>query len=180
MDLSELPTFAHADIFHVVVESPRGSSLKLKFDAQMEAMSISRPLPLGVSFPFDWGFIPSTHGQDGDPLDPMLLWDVASYPGVVVPCRALGILQVEQNRRDHDPSERIRNDRIMSLPVEARREQSTEAVAALPPRIREELEQFAIVATAIEGKDARVLGWGDVSAALALIRQRQASRVRLG
>jgi inorganic pyrophosphatase len=178
MGLTELPTFAHDDIFHVVVESPRGSTLKLKFDPDLNAMSISRPLPLGISFPFDWGFIPSTQGPDGDPLDAMLLWDVASYPGVVVPCRALGILQVEQNRRNHDPSERIRNDRIMGLPVEARREQSTGSVDALPSRIREELEQFAIMATALEGKDVRVLGWGDVSAALTLIRARQDSSVR--
>lgn len=174
MDLSALPTFAHGDVFHVVVESPRGSALKLKFDADLKAMSISRPLPLGVCFPFDWGFIPSTEGPDGDPLDAMLLWDVASYPGVVVQCRALGILQVEQNRKNHDPSERIRNDRIIALPVETRREQSIEGVDALPARIRQELEQFAITATALEGKDVRVLGWGDVSAALALVRESKA------
>jgi inorganic pyrophosphatase len=175
MDLSTLPTFAHDDVFHVVVECPRGSSLKLKFDADLKALSISRPLPLGVSFPFDWGFIPSTHGPDDDPLDAMLLWDVAAYPGVVVPCRALGVLQVEQNRRNHDRSERLRNDRIMGMPVDARREQLIDAVDALSPRIREELEQFTIAATALEGKDVRVLGWGDVPAALALIRQCQRS-----
>src|SRR5689334_23155915 len=133
MDLNLLPTFADGDVFHVVIESPRGSSLKLKFDADLKAMSISRPLMLGVFFPFDWGFVPSTKGPDGDPLDAMLLWDVASYPGVVVPCRALGVLQVEQNRRNHDPSERIRNDRIMALPIEARRERPIESVSALSP-----------------------------------------------
>ena len=171
MDLSLLPTFAGGDVFHVVVESPRGSSLKLKFDARLKAMSVSRPLPLGVFFPFDCGFIPSTAGPDGDPLDAMLLWDVASYPGVVVPCRTLGILQLEQNRTNHDPSERLRNDRIIGLPVEARREQSSDSVDALPARIRDELEQFAMAASALEGKDVRVLGWGDASAALGLIRE---------
>jgi inorganic pyrophosphatase len=170
MDLNALPTFAHDDVFHVVVESPRGSSLKLKFDADLKAMSISRPLPLGVMFPFDWGFIPSSKGPDGDPVDAMLLWDVASYPGIVVRCRALGVLQVEQNRRNHDRSERIRNDRIMAVPVEARREQSLDSVDALTSRVREELEQFAIAATALEGKDVRILGWGGASAALTLIR----------
>ena len=178
MDLGILPTFRDGDVFHVVVESPRGSRLKLKFDPELKVMSVSRPLPFGVAFPFDWGFIPSTQGEDGDTLDAMLVWDVASYPGVVVPCRALGILLVEQNRRNHDPSERIRNDRIMALPVEARREQSTAEVTDLPARIREELEQFAIAATALEGKDVRVLGWGDVSAALALIRQAAAANRR--
>ena len=173
MDLSVLPTFSRGDFFHVVVESPRGSQLKLKFDESLKVMSVSRPLPLGVFLPFDWGFIPSTQGEDGDPVDAMLLWDVASYPGIVVPCRALGVLQIEQNRKNHDRSERIRNDRVMALPIEGRREQSLEGVDALPPRIREELEQFAIAATALEGKDVRVVGWGDVSTALALIRDGQ-------
>jgi len=170
MELSAVPTFAHGDVFHVVVESPRGSQLKLKFDEHLKAMSISRPLPLGVVLPYDWGFIPSTQGEDGDPVDAMLLWDVASYPGLVVPCRALGVLQIEQNRKNHDRSERIRNDRVMALPVDTRREQSIDAVDAVPVRIREELEHFAIAATALEGKDVRVLGWGDVSTALTLIR----------
>src|SRR5688572_6149692 len=122
MNLAALPTFASKDIFHVVVESPRGSTLKLKYEPQFEAMAVSRPLPLGVTYPFDWGFVPSTRGADGDPLDAMLLWDVPSYPGVVVPCRLVGVLRVEQNRTNHDPLERIRNDRVMAVPVAARRE----------------------------------------------------------
>jgi inorganic pyrophosphatase len=133
-------------------------------------MSISRPLPLGVFLPFDWGFIPSTRGEDGDPVDAMLLWDVASYPGIVIPCRALAVLQIEQNRTNHDRSERIRNDRVLAVPVDARREQLVEGVEAIPARVREELEQFSIAATALEGKDVRVHGWGTAATALALVR----------
>jgi len=132
MNLAAIPAFASDDIFHVIVEAPRGSTLKLKYEPHWEAMSVSRPLPAGVTFPFDWGFVPATEASDGDPLDAMLLWDVPSFPGVVVPCRAIGVLQVEQNRRKDDPSERIRNDRVLSIPVEARREQSlTDALACL-------------------------------------------------
>jgi inorganic pyrophosphatase len=169
MNLALLPTFAGDDIFHVVVEAPRGSTLKLKYDPRWETMSVSRPLPLGVTYPFDWGFVPSTQAADGDPLDAMLLWDVPSYPGVVVQCRAIGVLHVEQNRTNHDPSKRIRNDRIMSIPLEARREHSVTDLAALPARVRQELEQFAVSATALEGKDVRVIGWGDAAAALILV-----------
>ena len=122
MNLAAIPTFASDDIFHVIVEAPRGSTLKLKYEPRWEAMSVSRPLPAGVSFAFDWGFVPSTEASDGDPLDALLLWDVPSFPGVVVPCRAIGVLQVEQNRRNRDPSERIRNDRVLSVPLDARRE----------------------------------------------------------
>jgi Inorganic pyrophosphatase/Isochorismatase family len=51
-------------------------------------------------YPYDWGFVPSTTGEDGDPVDAALFWDVATFPGVVVPCRALAVIQVEQNRAD--------------------------------------------------------------------------------
>jgi inorganic pyrophosphatase len=170
MDLTTIPTFARGDILHIVVEAPRGSTLKLKYEPRWEMMAISRPLPLGVAFPFDWGFIPSTEAEDGDPLDAMLLWDVASYPGVVVECRAIGLLQVEQNRTTHDPSARVRNDRIMCVPVDARREQEMADIAELSPRVREELEHFASASTALEGKDVRVIGWGDAAAALARVR----------
>jgi inorganic pyrophosphatase len=171
MNLEAIPAFASDDTFHVVVEAPRGSAVKLKYEPRWEAMSVSRPLPLGVVFPFDWGFIPGTCATDGDPLDAMLLWDVASYPGVVVRCRAVGVLHVEQNRTRQSPSDRIRNDRIMSLPIEARRERSVTDLASLPVRVRQELEQFAVAATALEGKDVRIIGWGDAAAALQLVRE---------
>jgi inorganic pyrophosphatase len=178
MDLTTIPTFARDDVFHVIVETPRGSGLKLKYESKWEAMSISRPLPLGVVYPYDWGFVPSTSGPDGDPLDAMVLWDVPAYPGVVLECRAVGVLQVEQNRENHHPSQRIRNDRIMAIPVEARRERTMETVQNLPERVRQELQQFAIAATALEGKDVRIVGWGDADAAVRLVRETMKHGVR--
>jgi inorganic pyrophosphatase len=170
MDPASIPAFASDTTFHVVVETPRGSALKLKYEPTWDAMTVVRPLPLGVQYPYDWGFVPSTSAPDGDPLDAMLLWDVASSPGVVVRCRAIGVLRVEQNRTSHQRSERIRNDRIMAIPLEARRERDIRDIGALTARVREELEQFALAATALEGKDLEVLGWGDASAALDLVR----------
>ena len=171
MNLAAISALAGDDTFHVVVESPRGSSLKLKYETRWDAMSVSRPLPLGVRYPFDWGFIPSTKADDGDPLDAMLLWDVSSFPGVVIECRALGVLRVEQNKTNYDPSERIRNDRIMAMPVAARREHDVTDIGGLALRVRQELEHFANAAVALEGKDVRLFGWGDAAAALALVRQ---------
>ena len=112
----------------------------------------------------------ATEASDGDPLDALLLWDVPSSPGVVVPCRAIGVLQVEQNRQKDDPSERIRNDRVLAIPVEARREHGLTEVTALPARVRQELETFTIAATALEGKDVRIVGWGNATVALQLVR----------
>ena len=170
MDLSLLPTFAEDDCIHVVVESPRGSMVKLKFEPRWEAMTVSRPLPLGVAYPFDWGFVPSTRGGDGDPLDAMVLWDVQSFPAVVLRCRTVAVLQVEQNRRNHDSSERTRNDRVLVMPIEARREESIRDTASLTARVRQEIEQFTYAAAALEGKDVRLVGWGDAATAFQLVR----------
>ena len=161
-DLYKLKTFAGEGVFHVVVESPRGAVVKLKYSPEMEAMSISRPLVLGVTYPCDWGFVPSTEGPDRDPIDAAIWWDVTTYPGVVIPCRPLAIVRVEQNRAGS--SGRIRNDRVVAVPVAARRE------VALTERVRREIEQFFLAVTALEDKDPRILGWGDGDAALELIR----------
>jgi inorganic pyrophosphatase len=170
MDLNRIPAL-DGESFHVIVETPRGSTLKLKYEAEWQAMSISRPLPAGVVYPFDWGFVPSTMAEDGDPLDAMVVWDVPSYPGVVLRCRAIGVIYVEQNKRNHDPSERIHNDRVLAIPLEARREATLTGISDLPPRLRAELEHFAGAATALEGKDIRVTGWGDAAEALDLVRR---------
>jgi len=67
-----------------MVESPRGSSVKFKYDPDDDVMVLSRPLPAGLAYPYDWGFVPSTRAADGDPLDAVIVWDGTSYPGVVV------------------------------------------------------------------------------------------------
>src|SRR4029450_13140482 len=98
---------------------------------------------------------PSTRAADGDPVDAMILSDAATHPGGVVCCRPLGVLQVEQNAKTGG---RERNDRIVAEPVAARRPTS-----ALTDRVRRELEAFFVAATTCEGKELRLLGWGDVA-----------------
>jgi inorganic pyrophosphatase len=162
-----LPAFADDDQFHVVVESPRGSTVKMKYRSDLGAMSISRPLPIGLRYPVDWGFIPSTSAPDGDPVDAAVYWDVASFPGVVIACRALAVLEVEQNSAGGRG--RVRNDRIIALPVDARRQVEL-GPALLTARVRMELENFFIAAAALEGKDPKIVGWGKPEAALQLLR----------
>src|SRR6188474_3713365 len=157
MKLHQLPAFVRGNVFHVVVESPRGSSVKVKFDPELEAMTISRPLTLGVTYPFDWGFVPGTQVADGDPADAMLLWDTPTFPGVVIPCRAAGLMKVDQRRAQGRGRER--NDRILAIPVKAPRFEHIRTVRDVPARLRRELEQFFVHVTALEDKDIRILGW---------------------
>ena len=86
--------------------------MKLKYDPKHGVITLSRPLTSGLSYPYDWGFVPSTHAPDGDPLDAIVMWDGVSYPGVVLPCRALGVLCVEQT--DPRSRRRERNDRLIA------------------------------------------------------------------
>jgi inorganic pyrophosphatase len=168
-ELALLPAFAADDIFHVVVESPRGSSVKLKYSPQLRAFTVSRPLPIGLTYPFDWGFVPSTRADDGDPVDAAVVWDVATFPGVVIPCRALALVKVEQNRADMGG--RARNDRILAVPVDSRRQTGVLSPDGLTPRTRDEFELFFLTAAALEGKDPRILGWDQPEAALALLQR---------
>src|SRR4051812_49754579 len=92
----KLPTWADSGHVHAVVETPRGSRAKLEFDPKLGAFTLAKPLMVGLSYPYDWGFIPSTKAEDGDPLDVLIIHDAQTYPGVVLKCRPVGVLEVEQ------------------------------------------------------------------------------------
>ena len=171
MDLARLPAFIDRTTFRVVVESPRGSTVKLKYDGTLGAMTLSRPLTLGLAYPFDWGFVPGTQAADGDPLDAIVVWDTPTFPGIVLPCRALGVVRIDQ--RGAGRSRRQRNDRVVALPLKAPRFNHLRSVRDLTSRVRRELEQFFLAVTALESKDVRILGWQSPTAALQLLKQHQ-------
>jgi inorganic pyrophosphatase len=176
MDLSALPTFEDGDTFRVVVESPRSSTSKFKYDKEHGIIALSRPLPAGLSYPHDWGFVPSTIAPDGDPLDAIVAWDGRSYPGVVIPCRAIGVLQVEQSGRDD--KERERNDRVIALPANAPRWSAVGSIFDLAERVRQELEQFFLAAVAFEPKTMTLCGWAGPARALQIVRDATRTTLR--
>ena len=172
-DFSRIPLRGKGGAFHVVVESPRGSTVKLKYDAKLGAFTLSRPLVHGLRYPFDWGFVPSTQASDGDPLDALVYWDQSTYPGVVLPCRALGVLKVEQKKSKGRGRER--NDRLLAVPTLAPRAENLETHRDLSPRERHELEHFFIAAVAFADKDVRILGWEGPDAAERMVEQAAAA-----
>jgi inorganic pyrophosphatase len=175
-DLSLLPTRSADGAFHVVVESPRDSCAKIKFDPELRVFKFSRPLPNGLRYPYDWGFIPGTIAPDGDPLDAMVFSDLATFPGVVIECRALGVIRLEQNRKKS--SGRERNDRLIAIPAKMPRYDSFRKATDLPLRWRQELEEFFLAATRFEKKEAKILGWAGPAEGERLIKQcvRESSR----
>jgi inorganic pyrophosphatase len=124
---------------NIVVESPRGASSKFKYESAGDVFMLSRLLPAGLAYPHDWSFIPSTRGSDGDPLDAMVFWEGSSVPGIVLPCRLLGVLRVEQNRKMSPGRER--NDRMLAIPVGASALETIRSIGELPPHVCEEIER---------------------------------------
>lgn len=162
--LDRLPPYDEHRQLRVVIESPAGAAIKLKYDPRLGVMQWGRPLPLGMHYPFDWGFVPGTLAEDGDPVDAVVIHDTASFPGIIIPCRALGVIEVEQD--DAKGGARVRNDRIVAVPVKAPRADHLATYRDLAERTRAELEAFFLNAVAFEKKHARIIGVGTGAAAL--------------
>src|SRR6202162_2494968 len=102
-------------MLRVVIETPKGSRNKFAFNADEYIFELKTVLPAGMSFPYDFGFVPSTEADDGDPVDVLVLMDEPALPGVVVSCRPIGVIEGEQV----DKKEKVRNDRIVAVEREA-------------------------------------------------------------
>jgi inorganic pyrophosphatase len=166
-NLSKLPTWADRRRIYAVVETPRGSRAKLEFDPKLDAFTLSKPLLAGLTYPYDWGFIPSTKAPDGDPLDVLIIHDAATYPGLVLACRPIGILEVVQAEN----GKKERNDRVFAVPDRSPFEGDLKDIRRLPQRAVEELEEFFEATNAFESKKLTFLGWRGPSRAIKTIKK---------
>jgi inorganic pyrophosphatase len=166
-NLIKLPTWADKDHIYAVIETPRGSSCKLDFDPELRAFTLAKPLMAGLNYPYDWGFIPSTKADDGDPLDVLVIHDAQTYPGVVLCCRPIGVLEVVQRSKN----KKERNDRIFAVPDRSPLEADLTDVRRLPARAVDELEKFFRATDALEDKELEFLGWRGPGRAMKMIKK---------
>jgi inorganic pyrophosphatase len=165
--LHRLPTWADKKRVYAVVETPRGNRAKLAYDPKLDAFTLSKPLFAGLTYPYDWGFIPSTKAQDGDPLDALIIHEAATYPGVVLSCKPIGVIEIVQIKA----GKKERNDRIFVVPDRSPFEGDLQDIRHLPARAIEELERFFEATNALEKKELKFNGWHGPAKAIKIIKE---------
>jgi inorganic pyrophosphatase len=133
---------------------PKGRRNKYKYDEAQGQWRLSKVLPLGASFPFDFGFIPSTRGEDGDPVDVLVLLDEPAFPGCVVSARLIGILEAEQTQG----GKTVRNDRLVAVVETPYNPPALHTLQELSPQCLAEVEHFFIAYNHMEGRQFKPLG----------------------
>jgi inorganic pyrophosphatase len=140
--LSDLdPIDAANDCINVVIETPKGARTKLAYDPDRGAFVVKKVLPEGMSFPFDFGFIPSTLSDDGDPLDVLVLMDDPVPVATVVPSRLIGVIEAIQTEKDGDKDE---NPRLIAVAHACEIFCRVRKLSDLPDTITEQIEHFFI------------------------------------
>ncbi len=150
-DFMRLPTRNAKGAVHVVVETSKGMGAKCKYDPDLQTFIYGRPLPPGLTYPFDWGFIPATCGADGDALDALVLHSAACPAGTIIPCRVVAALDVRQT----EDGKTFRNDRYILRPVTAVGVDEVKLNKAL----KAELQTFFLDAVRMTPKKLKFLGW---------------------
>jgi inorganic pyrophosphatase len=153
--------------WRVVIETPKGSHNKYKFDEELGVFMLGGVLPEGMSFPYDFGFLPATVGDDGDPLDVLLLMDEPAFCGCLVPARLVGVIEAEQTEKDGKAE---RNDRLVAVPIKCRTYSDCENLKDLNGRRLKEIQEFFVSYNRVNGKKFKVLDVGGPKRAEELAR----------
>jgi inorganic pyrophosphatase len=141
-------------ILQIVIETPKGSRNKYAFDPEHKVFELKKVLPAGMAFPYDFGFIPRTKAEDGDPVDVLVLMDEPAFPGCVLKCRLIGIIEGEQ----HGKKDKERNDRVVAVEQENHSFADIKHIDDLGKRFLRELEDFFVNYHELSGKTYRIIG----------------------
>jgi inorganic pyrophosphatase len=150
----------------VVIETPKGSRNKFKYEPQTHGFKLSKILPEGMIFPYDFGFVPSTSGPDGDPLDVLVLMDEPTFPGCLVECRPIGILESEQE----SGNTKIRNDRIIAVANQSLLYAQVNHLRDISPFLLKQIEAFFVNYQAVRNVRFKIRSRKGPHQALKLVR----------
>ena len=155
------------ELLQVVIETPRGSRNKYSFDEKQHSFLLKAALPAGMVFPYDFGFVPQTLGEDGDPLDVLVLMDEPCFPGCALLVRLLGVMEAEQ----HENGKSNRNDRLLAVAETAHLYSGFRTVEDIPEQTRTEISNFFSNYHELQGKRSKTLAWKGPKRARKLIEQ---------
>lgn len=151
----------------VVVETPKGSTQKYDYVAKLHGYCLGKIMPTGMTFPYDFGFVPETKGSDGDPLDVIIISEFHSFPGCIMECRLIGGILAEQESKKG----MIRNDRFIAIPELSLVYSEVKDIADLPKLLVTELKDFFINYNRIEKKVFKISGTIDAKEARKMIKK---------
>lgn len=163
MDLSLIPAQPEPGVINVLIEIAGGSKNKYEFDKDMNAFALDRVLFASVKYPYDYGFVPNTLADDGDPLDGMVIMDEPTFPGCVIAARPIGMLEmIDGGDRD---------EKILCVPAEDPRYKEVKSLKDIAPHRLEEIAEFFRTYKNLEKKVTEIQGWKDVEAVNPLVEQ---------
>lgn len=165
--IAALPPKVRGRSLQVVVETPKGTRNKFDFDPRTQLFCLGAVLPVGSSFPFDFGFIPQTLGEDGDPLDILLLMDEPAFPGCVVDARLIGVIEATQTQ----DGKKIRNDRLIGVAAESHLHRGLRTIHEVDSRLLDEIEEFFRSYNEMKGVKFKPIGRRGPARARALVKK---------
>jgi inorganic pyrophosphatase len=155
------------DAVYAVIESPKGTENKYEYDVDKKAIVLDRVLHSAVHFPGDYGFIPRTLDEDGDPLDILVLVTNATFPGCILSARPVGLLRMLDGDKQ--------DDKILAVPTTDPRFDEYHNLDDMPDHSLKEIAYLFETYKALEGKHVKILGWSNAKAAKAMIKRCQKS-----
>jgi inorganic pyrophosphatase len=161
------PFFEKTQLVNVVIDTPKAAPYKLKFDEGSQIFRVHKALPLGFAFLFNFGFVPSTRGGDGDPLDVLLLTDFILPPGAVVLGKLIAMLEAEQD----DGSGKQRNDRLIAIPIELASHAPMLPVVEFGRALKTAIREFFVKYNELQGRKFRPIRYLGPASAIRLVRR---------
>ena len=156
----------------VVVEIPKGSRNKYELDHETGRIRLDRMLFSPVHYPTDYGFVPDTLAEDGDPLDALVLLGEPTFPGCEIQVRIVGMLDMSD---DKGPDQKL-----LVVPLTDPHWNHIHGIDQVPPHLLREIEHFFSVYKELEDKTVVVHGWEQADSGRKVLAEARARRARHG